>query len=263
MKILTRYPLLAALGATAALSSLSFVDAASLSVTDSFVLAGRASGGALDANGSYVGYDVSVFNSDAYIKDFTGATVVDLTGTVVDYDLSAASYKGTASNIGALSADPGFGTRGGFDLWTSSLDPSVDPAIATGGYNDSSSTPKWSGSIDITSLTSGTVWVFTGDFLGDISLNATMVDTDGILSDLVMDEFVQNPVQDGNGDDVRQVQFAFKMDFADAADYETINWSSDSGAYFTGLALTAVPEPSAALLVGLGGALLLLRRRRA
>ena len=233
---------------------LSSANAQTISFIESHCVGGRVLDGEINSGGDYAGYEVSVYNPNAFIKDFAGATVHNLTGTVVDYYLSSAAYVGGASNIGTINNLTG-SNGPSFDLWTDSLDPNSDPAISAYSYNISGGNPN--GTIDITGITEGSLYVLDGTWNQTINLDARLVDTDGILSDVVMTQFAQ--VYNG----AQQSRYAFNVDFADAGDYETLVWGvSGAGYYFDGVILTTpVPEPSGLVLCGLGSVLLLLRRR--
>jgi MYXO-CTERM domain-containing protein len=218
--------------------------AAVITVDESHFLGGQNDGPAWSA---------SMNNSNAFLKDNSGALFADLTGTVVDYDFSnSPGYKGSANIITNI-PDAGPGGRMSLDLWTETMDPVNDSAIATAGDNGN----PGSGTIDISTMSGGTVWILSGDWSGTISVNATITDTDGQLADVVMTTF-DKP----NSDGLRGFHYAFKMNFSDAGDYEQISWTA-TGGYFTGVVVTSepVPEP-ASMAMGLMGLSLIVGRRR-
>ena len=112
----------------------------------------------------------------------------------------------------------------------------------------------FSGTVDISGITEGSIYVFYGKFGGGaLSLTATM--SGAGLSDINSGELFTGTSPVGN-----QNIYATRMDFVNDEDYETISYES-GGSRYVGTVVTAVPEPSAALLGGIG-LLALLRRRR-
>ncbi|MDT8390351.1 MAG: PEP-CTERM sorting domain-containing protein [Lentisphaeria bacterium] len=186
----------------------------------------------VDDGNTLAAWSASMNNSNAFLKDESGALVADLTGTVVDYEFIDGDYKGAASVVNEIAFNNA-GTRGQLNLWTEAMDPSVDPAIVTGGDNGS----PHGGSLNISTLSAGTAWIIMGYWASAIDVNATMTDTDGILGDVTMAQFTQ-PVR--NGGSARAEHFVFEMNFADAGDYETITWT-DTSSYFTGVVVTEIP----------------------
>lgn len=159
----------------------------------------------------------------------------------------------------------GFG-QNQLQLWTTS-DPGPDlinPATLRdsagpgyrGGFVDATAT------INISGLTSGTVYVFYGDFRGRPSVSAVMRDSSGIAPDITIAEAHLNNDIANRGE-----YYVAELDFVTDGIYDEIAYTwlagGDSGTNgrFGGTVLTAVPEPSTGLL-GAIGCLFLLRRCR-
>lgn len=114
------------------------------------------------------------------------------------------------------------------------------------------------GSVDLSSLTSGSVYFFFGTFADNARVTATL--TGSASADIVV-----------AGDDLTATGYAMtRFDFDTTGGYDTLDFeylnddndgSPGSRGRISGLVVTAVPEPSAALLGALG-VFALIRRRR-
>ncbi len=172
------------------------------------------------------------------------------------------SFGGSASLIGATTAVGTSSDADALSLWAGS---------ATSGAADQTTYSRGhtiAGTIDISGLSSGSLYMFFGTRVNasdiyDISFTLSgAAQTDVVLS--------QGNISDvsAGSDGTDNSWFVYRADFADAADYDTLDFTytktGDTNAArgrFGGVVLTAIPEPSAALLGALG-TLLLLRRRR-
>lgn len=191
---------------------------------------------------------------NAAIQDY--AFYTSGTGSMVE------SFGGSASLIGATTAGGTSTDIAGYSIWAgSSTVGTADQTTYARGHTIA-------GSVDISVLSSGSLYMFFGvrvgtDDIFDISFTLSGTgQTDLVLAQGgINDESVGAGGQDN-------AWFVYRADFADAADYDTLNFTytetgGTNGARgrFAGVVLTAVPEPSTALLGGLG-LLALLRRRR-
>jgi len=206
---------------------------------------------ALLARSGNESYDVSVNNSDAFIRANAslGGASIDLTGTIVDYAMPMSEANGAASIIGDFTFEnknmsTHHSKKGTINLWTTS-DPSTDTADVVTSQRPMDITV--SGSFDISSLTAGTIYFMQGAFAGKMDLEATMSDSTLTNADVLLD---------GSGTfnlsinvSTREDQCAVPMSFKDAAGYDTITftWTSNgkgSGRFGGAIVSTAVSEPS-------------------
>lgn len=119
----------------------------------------------------------------------------------------------------------------------------------------------WFGSIDISSYSSGTIYFLYGSYRNSVSaqdLDLTMTDTDGPELDIEL-------LNAGSTDGVNNWEhYIVEVGFVNDTGYDSIDYlATFPNGRITGIVLdgVAIPEPSAALLGGLG-LLALLRRRR-
>jgi len=185
-------------------------------------------------------FKVSVFGGNAGFKgqgNVDGATVnVDesINGTIHDYsffhtnpadDTSAVSYASSGSGlISAITTTPTAAAHADtdwLDLWTTT-DPGV--GYATMPDHDTGTVltalAKASGSIDISSLDSGSVYFFYGAYAVTPEIDLSLIDADGAVSAVhLMDA--------GNDDDADKSEvYVCRIDFSDPmSDYETLTWT--------------------------------------
>lgn len=255
-------------------------EGASITIGDAYILASQQS--SENTSGESVPHYVSVNPDNAGFAGFQYRLADDTTeGTDYEVDFSAPvqAYRfvfdngtGITTRAGSPDSDTAitmtttdtsydsFG-QGGTKLWTTN-DPGsnlLSPATAANftngiGIRDISNV---SGSIDISGLSSGTVWFIYGGYNSTPSITGTMRDTDGPDGDLAV----------GNahiGDNANQQEmFVASFDFVNDAGYDTIDYDYTVGTRWAGIVVTgtAIPEPSSLALLGLSG-LALLRRRR-
>jgi hypothetical protein len=252
---------------------------ASISIGDAYILASQQS--SENVSGEAVPHYVSVNPNNAGFAGFQYRLADDITeGTdfQVNFTDELQGYRfvnrsagpaintvaeGGSLNITMTTTDLSYDSFGqnGTKLWTTNdpganlLSPSLTANFTGGiGIRDISNV---SGSIDITDLASGTVWFIYGGYNSTPSITGIMADTDGPELDL--------PVGNAHiGDNANQQEmFAASFDFVNDAGYDSIDYTYTVGTRWVGIMVTgtAIPEPSAALLGGLGF-LALLRRRR-
>lgn len=108
-----------------------------------------------------------------------------------------------------------------------------------------------SGSVDISSLSAGSVYFFYGSYRSTPTFSVTSGATD--LGDLHNGDFANN-----------NEFYVAQVDFVNEGDLTTIDWTmgGTTSGRFSGIVVTQVPEPSAAALLGLGVLGLMARRRR-
>lgn len=176
-------------------------------------------------------------------------------GGLITYTTNSTSFDGFGQNQLQLwtATDPGT------DLTSPASGPDFTGPGYRGGFVDATA------EIDISSLATGTAYVFYGDFRGAPSLSAVMRDVDGGAPDLTISEAHLNGDSANRGE-----YYVAEFDFVNDAGYDTIeytwNATGDGGSNgrFGGTVLTGtvIPEPSSIALLGLGGFSFLLRRRR-
>ena len=179
------------------------------------------------------------------------------TGTLTESLGGAGSYIGTATNSGGTSSDVNT-----IDIWAGS------PTAGTPDQETWARPQDVTGTVDISSLTSGSLYMFFGTRIVPDNYDITFTLSGTGQTDVNLSELgILNTDQGGVSNNT---WFVYRADFADAADYDTLTFTYDAAhtnnpaqSRFAGVVLTgnAIPEPSSALLGGLG-AMLLLRRRR-
>lgn len=170
------------------------------------------------------------------------------------------SFGGAASLINTPTTAGATSDGNGMNLWAGS---------STAGAADQTvwSRPgKVDGTVNISALESGSFYMFfgtrvqTGDTV-DLSFSLTGAGQ----TTLNLSETGINSRSVGGTSD--NSWFVYRVDFADAADYDTLTYTYDptdtnlARSRFGGTVLTGIPEPTTALL-GSIGVLFLLRRRR-
>lgn len=211
---------------------------------------------------------------------FTASAVSMSLGAVTDYRLYAGTTTGyyalnASSRIGAYTTTATAANNSNANFWVNE----AGTRSAFGNFATTLGAASVSGTIDVTGLSSGILYFLVGSGTsadgratnlriaqgGAISSN--LVDFTGVASgDQIARGSAYNAITGtsywaGNTDTIAEV---VKINFTNNGSQNTINWSysGSSGGRFSGVVLSAVPEPSAALLGGLGF-LALLRRRRA
>ena len=199
----------------------------------------------------------------------TGGLDGTFNGSILDYAFYtsgsgfAESFGGAASLINMPSSSGTSTDGGGLSLWAGS---------STAGAVDQATWARpgvVSGTVDTSGLASGSLYMFFGTRVGSgdtydisFSLSGTGQTT------LNLEELNVNNTSLGGANIQNNTWFVYRADFADAAAYDTLTYTyagdntTPAQSRFAGTVLTAVPEPSTALLGGLG-LLLLMRRRRA
>lgn len=273
MKTSLHYSLLIAAAGFAGLASQA--NAVSLlSEGDSFHVASQNNGGStnfdISVNPSYAGY------SGVADPDNSGATPavpVDGTfaGTITNYrfwnngdgaDESIDTYASLGTIIGdASTADLDIANSSGMNLWTTN-DPNggafdTDPANFT-NPSGISALSDIAGDINITGLTSGRIYFLYGGYRSGMTLGVTMSGSGTEIDQSIVD------IHNGDFSNNFESYIAY-IDFTNEDAFTTISydaaWDTNFNGRWSGIIVTAVPEPSSLALLGLCG-LALLRRRR-
>lgn len=194
--------------------------------------------------------------------------------TIVSYASGGTSITGRVSAGTAI-----FGTNNAADIWENT-DPegfttSADYTNATGVSGISHldfltlrTAPVWSGTIDISSYSSGTIYFLYGSYRGGdgaaLDLDLVMKDADLMLADIQLLDAGSNDQPNNWEQYVVEVEFVNDLGY-DTIDYElafAISGRNVPNGRIEGIVLDGVtiPEPAAFTLIGLVG-LSLLRRR--
>lgn len=229
--------------------------------------------------GSYAATIVGTNNpAPSYVRPFTepvvsyrfaGGTNNDITSIAAGANTGLITYTTTDT------AFDGFGQQQG-KIWTTT-DPGADlqttvadPYAAVSDTNSGGfrSLGGAVGTIDISTLATGSVHVYYGSFNAKPTLSAVMRDTNGLAPDITIANAHLN------GDTANRTEYYLaELDFVNDLGYDEIvfTWDSDGdgdlntgngrgfGSVLTG---TLIPEPSSAALLGLGCLGVFLRRRR-
>lgn len=254
MKLTHTKTLLTTLSTTAALMLGSSLEAATL--TDVSVT-GLAADADVSVSPGFEGYSLAGAGS---LTAFNGA-VYDYAFHDTNTDGAAPTYVGPQGLISGLNDVDG--TDDKINLWISG-DPGTDaPTNGASGV-------RWAANatftVDISGLSSGSIYVFNGSWQARtdwMELSMTGTGQPEVNSHSGGDTvFGFAPAEGG------RLMNAKRIDFADAADYDTITFtlkeSGSSSAYWGGVVITnatLVPEPGSLGLMGLGG-LCMMRRRR-
>lgn len=252
---------------------------ASIVIGDAYILASQ--NHSSNTNGEGVRYFISVNSTNSGFAGQFNRTSANVDGTPfqVNFTQPVQAYRfatnGTANTITTRAGSTGSDTaitmtttdtafdsfgQGGGRLWTTT-NPGTDLLTAASpnfsgnfGLRDISNV---SGSVDISGLSSGTVWFFYGGYNSTPTISGTMVDIDGPSADLLV---ANAHVGDAAN---RQEMYVASFNFVNDAGYDSINYAYGVGTRWAGIVVTgtAIPEPRALLLSSLG-ILLLLRRRR-
>ena len=217
------------------------------------------------SNASYIGTTVTgtyngTIDSYRFVNVTGGATSRALNTTAVGGTRVAqitstdtadnAGFDSFGQNVqGYTTTDPGaFLTDGGV---LTSLEGNTPTRNFNAGIRD---LDDFTGVVDISGMTQGSIYLFSGSYnTGGFSITANM--TGASLTQVDSAElFTGTPV-------AQQNIYATRIDFVNDLGYDTLTYTS-SGSRYVGTVLTAVPEPSAFALLGLGGLALCLRRRK-
>lgn len=212
------------------------------------------------SNAAFVGTTIN----ESFNGSIEGYRFVNVTGTPGNRTLTTVVESG---GIVAQMTSTDEDDNDGFDSFgQNALDgyTITDPGanlLAPTGANDFTAGIRdlsdFSGTVDISGITEGSIYLFYGQYNagGGLSLTATMSGT--ALSDISTANLFSGVSPVGN-----QNIFVTRMDFVNDLGYETISYTSN-GSRLVGLVVTnTIPEPSTAILAGLGLAGLCLRRRR-
>lgn len=201
----------------------------------------------------------------------TGGLDGTFNGSILDYGFYTTgtgslveSYGGAASLINTPTI-PGSGTSSdaaGISIWAGS---------STGGAADQTTWSRpvdVSGTVNIAGLTSGSLYMFFGTRVGTGELtDISFTLSGGAGGPVTLSETGIN--QASQGGTVNNTWFVYRADFADVGDYTTLTYTYDNASSntaarsrFGGVVLTAVPEPSPFMLLGVAGVMLLVLRRR-
>ena len=219
-------------------------------------------------------FKVSVYPGNS---GFSGAGNVGSTSVLVDetYNNPVADYRfftdggdnttaatyanGTAyiiSDVTPLFASGYFGSPDFGNVWETT-DPGAgyaNPADFTDNIMLGNTTSV-DGSVDISSLTEGSLYFFYGAYRAKPVFDITMADTDGPEPDLILTGVGDNDFANNNE------MYVCSVDFVNDLGYDAISYSFDDSdvdnGRFMGVVVTApadapVPEPMTMLAVGLG-----------
>ena len=235
----------------------------------SLLMAGISHAATLTASGDLLGgtdQTAGVVQSVATATDVTftntqagGASVSTTSGIgeLLDYSFfsGATVLAGSGSEIGAFTLD----NTGGSVSSNAIFDFTDAGGILTTGA--SATAAFVDGTIDITGLTAGSLFVLYGTFADANEVTLTL--SGAGQTDIV----VPGGSLDPSGNTPLNSLTQFNFDNADLLfDTLTLSYRNDdldgSRARFSGVVLTAVPEPSSAMLLGLGMTAFILRRRK-
>lgn len=216
-----------------------------------------------DENTGVSGFNVSVFNDTLRYASRTGGTPTAVDSTVAEtlIDHVFVNSSGTEVSNGASTIISTTGGSAGNKPYTFSVWDVTDPGASFSSTADSVDVSgarysPASGTIDISALTEGSIYFFYGNNNSSTARGISNVTMSGTGTDQAVLDFGDVTSATTNDGDM----FVASFDFTNEGDYDTVTWSSDTFTYFSGVAVTAVPEPSAALFGALG-MLALLRRR--
>jgi len=212
-------------------------------------------------------------NNAGYANTYSGGTL--LTGSInVAFNNPIVGYRFVNASSGPAinsvlesggivslmtTTDTSFDSFGQNDgAFYTTTDPGSNLLSPTGSANSTApgirDLSDFSGSVDISGITAGSIYMFYGQWNTGASLTATMSGT--ALSDINSGELFG-----GVTATAQQNIFVTRIDFVNDLGYDTISYTSN-GSRLVGAVVTAVPEPSTLALLGFAGLALMLRRRR-
>jgi hypothetical protein len=230
-------------------------------------------------------FNISVFDGAASYDDSgRDANAVPLTNTIGDGTVLSYNFVGNAGTNSPLvsyasggtrtptpAAPAGANTHGNGEDWANVWTVSDPVGFTTardhnpgvvGANNTFARAAEVDGTIDISGLALGQIYIPHGTYVNNWTLTLTM-------SGAGQADIVSSETQGSNGIG-RNFGWITEFNFTNEGQYDTVayNWThadrDGSRARFMGVILdgTAIPEPSAIALLGLGGLGFLLRRRR-
>ncbi len=187
------------------------------------------------------------------------------TGTIATYAVGTGSSRiGTASLSNASPATAG--NESFLKLWETN-DPGANLSSPSSSANFTTNTMLKNNGvsviIDIAGMSEGMLYLFYGQYrTTQSSFNITLSDMDSLLDDVDLTNvgLTDNTVGNNNETSILAVSFDNTGNEYETLTFNYLNSDANRGR-LGGVVLTAVPEPSAFALIGIGG-LILLRRRR-
>lgn len=255
---------------TALLMAAAFNGNAATLTQGEFQTIGHTNGAANSANPG-----ISVTSgSEGYSTGINGLGTGGLDGsfnnTILDYAFYTSgsglteSLGGAASLIGTPTTSGTNSDVTGFSIWAGS------PTAGTPDQDTWARAANVTGSVDISGLSSGSLYMFFGARVGtgdNYEISFTLSGDGQPAVAPVSVTGINDETLDANGQD--NAWFVYRVDFADAADYDELTFfytktgdSNTARQRFGGVVLTGVPEPGSLALLGLGGLLIGARRRR-
>lgn len=199
----------------------------------------------------------------------TGGLDGSFNGSILDYAFYSNSsgitenLGGAGSYINTPTGSPNADVANAFDVWAGA------PTSGAANSDLYMRADNIVGTVSLSGLTSGSLYMFFGTRVGIADLYSVTFTLSGSgQTDVTLTQTgIYNLSQGGTQNNT---WFVYRADFADAAGYDTLTYEYDytssatnsARGRFGGLVLTSVPEPSSAMLLGLAGAAMLLRRRR-
>lgn len=224
-------------------------------------------------NGGTNSFNISVESSyQGYygLYDGNGTAPAEVTDSAFNNDIVAYRFwrNPTNTTIGTLTqsgtiigdlttTDASFQGQSALKLWetAASNGNAFDTAANfTSGTNIGNLDQGASGSIDITGMSAGSVYFIYGAYRSTATFNVKMGDVESNdLGNLHNGDYANN-----------NEYYIARVDFVNEGDETSIDWTLANGfnGRFSGIVVTAVPEPGSIALLGLGGLCVMSRRRR-